>query len=391
MTSALLSATGGDSGRFVVLDGVRGVAALSVMVFHFTQWTVSPLLHQAGLSVDLFFVLSGFVISHAYGRRVRAGPLLARFMLLRVIRLWPMYLVGCAIGVPVFAVFTASGHANYPALSVAEAAVANTMFLPFVNSFNTYESGFTGAVNGITFPINNPGWSLFYELLVNVFFFKLFGVSRRLLLAVIAVGFCGLILTGLTLKGSYGISLIAQPGWGSDTMVGGLFRVFYGFSAGVFIYRFLVRPTQPAADRWLAPLKAVARSRFAIPLIAVVMTMCFTFPYSLAGFYYVAAVLVLPLVVIVGAQVRCGRSVASVCRYLGEISYPLYCIHYPIGRGIELLGEAVGQGGAPTQGTAVLSGIVSIGLATALARWVDVPARGVMTEFVFSRLGRQSG
>ena len=98
--------------RFGTLDGLRGVAAFAVVLYHFGTATGNPYLAPAGkLAVDFFFVLSGFVLAHAYGRRIanrQIGPL--EFLRLRFLRLWPTALLGALLGLAV-ALGTSSGSA----------------------------------------------------------------------------------------------------------------------------------------------------------------------------------------------------------------------------------------------------------------------------------------
>ncbi len=86
--------------KFTVLDGLRGVAALCVVQTHTQDLLLGDTLPTAYLAVDLFFLLSGFVLAHAYEERLRQGMTLHRFMLARLVRLYPLYLAGIAIAVP---------------------------------------------------------------------------------------------------------------------------------------------------------------------------------------------------------------------------------------------------------------------------------------------------
>jgi len=83
--------------RFEALDGLRGVAALSVVAAH-VYFLFGYAFPSIDLAVDFFFALSGFVLAHAYGERLRGGMGAGRFMLLRLIRLYPLYILGTTIG-----------------------------------------------------------------------------------------------------------------------------------------------------------------------------------------------------------------------------------------------------------------------------------------------------
>ena len=79
--------------RFVALDSWRGIAALMVAAYHFeATWHGhgASLLANSYLFVDFFFVLSGFVIAHAYGAKINSARDLAAFAVRRFGRLWPL-------------------------------------------------------------------------------------------------------------------------------------------------------------------------------------------------------------------------------------------------------------------------------------------------------------
>ncbi len=87
--------------RVVTLDGIRGVAAIAVFTLHYGVFFWPVTRQQSFLAVDLFFILSGYVLSKAYSRRLQSGMLLASFVYLRVVRVYPLYLLGVAISVAV--------------------------------------------------------------------------------------------------------------------------------------------------------------------------------------------------------------------------------------------------------------------------------------------------
>jgi len=95
--------------RYEVLDGLRGVAAISVMLMHYSENTVNPLFKNADIAVDLFFILSGFVLAHAYGARLAGGWSPWLFMRARIIRLYPLYLLGSLIGLAAMLVGAVAG------------------------------------------------------------------------------------------------------------------------------------------------------------------------------------------------------------------------------------------------------------------------------------------
>ena len=85
--------------RFAALDGLRGVSAIAVVLFHLPlamHAYGSPLVREAYIFVDFFFVLSGFVIAHAYAARIETVASVGDFLLRRVARRWPLHLATLA-------------------------------------------------------------------------------------------------------------------------------------------------------------------------------------------------------------------------------------------------------------------------------------------------------
>lgn len=100
---------------YVLIDGMRGIAALAVASLHWQAMSAPWLFASSGgLAVDLFFLLSGIVIAHAYDERIDQGDLNAvRFMLTRIIRFWPLYALGTLLGAAAVCVALATGRDSY--------------------------------------------------------------------------------------------------------------------------------------------------------------------------------------------------------------------------------------------------------------------------------------
>lgn len=86
--------------HFEILDGLRGIAAVAVVIFHFMEFAVpdysKSFIAHAYLAVDFFFCLSGFVIAYAYDNKVqKLGAL--QFLKLRLIRLHPLVIIGSVL------------------------------------------------------------------------------------------------------------------------------------------------------------------------------------------------------------------------------------------------------------------------------------------------------
>ncbi|WP_445191861.1 acyltransferase family protein [Sphingomonas sp. Tas61C01] len=285
---------------FDTLNGLRGVAAIAVTTMHLSNYfgVLRPAI--VSIAVDFFFVLSGFVIAFAYERQMLEGLTAKRFILARVIRLYPLYLLGLILGA--LAMWT---YQRPPTEANFFATLGfNLAMLPFVAFDPT---------NVDLFPLNFPAWSLFFELVANLGYALLMPRLTNIRLGMlVALGLLGLILSGL-IAGTLDLGTL-RPGF-----LGGLSRVTFSFFAGVGLYRlWLVRPT-----RWsLHP---------AILFALLVLPLLFN-PQGEGGWLYqLAAVCIyMPCMVWLGAGSKVTGKWRSACVALGALSYPLYVIHAPV-------------------------------------------------------------
>src|SRR5438105_11499913 len=143
-----------QSRTFHGLDAMRGIAAIAVMLFHASS-VFGPWMAPSGyLAVDLFFVMSGFVIAHSYEHRL---PELGvrNFMTIRLIRFLPFFYLGGLVGLIRLVLLSIAGRADAGPI----ASIAYFLFLPAPPS----------SVNGQALsPLNSPGWSLLFEIYVNL-------------------------------------------------------------------------------------------------------------------------------------------------------------------------------------------------------------------------------
>jgi peptidoglycan/LPS O-acetylase OafA/YrhL len=208
--------------RFVVLDGLRGVAALVVLSLHLVQQHDLTVLPFAGLAVDFFYMLSGFVVAFAYEQRLRDCTMgLASFALVRIARLCPLLYLGTAGGIAI-ALFAAIFKGSVTCEEVAISGVLAFLLLPSY-VFPQWESAF---------PFNMAGWSLTFELFVNA----LYGViapsltSRRLVKWIA----CSAVVLIWVAVMNHGIA----GGNNQNNFACGFGRVMFPFFAGVLLYRF---------------------------------------------------------------------------------------------------------------------------------------------------------
>lgn len=279
--------------RFRSLDAWRGGLALVVAASHFNSsgWiTNAPLVERAGLYVDFFFVLSGFVIAFAWRERLQSGEA-ARFLLRRVGRLWPLHaavLLACVI------------------LAQLGAAVGLSVrgwdhdALPFQLTL-THSWGFLDRLGW-----NLPSWSISTEMFAYlVFGLVAFAAPRRAL----EIACAAILLLGLA------VILFVAPGGMGSIYDYGVFRCLYGFMAGVL-----------AESAWR---RLGWRPRGELPALAAVFAAVLWLPDA-------ATPLVVPLfawVVLVFAG-DAGPVSAFLQRplpqLLGQLSYSIYMIHYVV-------------------------------------------------------------
>ncbi|MEO0550330.1 MAG: acyltransferase family protein [Pseudomonadota bacterium] len=296
-----------DKTYYPALDGLRGIAALGVVFFHLAQWTHTYNWFPRGdLAVDFFFCLSGFVMAHAYAKRLRGRMSFSQFVEVRLIRLYPLIAlsVGVAMTYTLAKRFVDADSATV--LEILFAATTDLLLLP--NFFAPEQLSPSGEV----FPLNGPMWSLFFELAVNfgwALVFVWLTVSRTLWIALIAA--IGMLAGGLYFGDLLLGDQVHNFGWGA-------FRVTYSFAAGLLVYH----------------LYAVRGIRFEASylLIAVLLVAGMMLPRSGTGLLFDAlfVFVISPLIVLAGADVDGRGTSLSRNRFLGELSYPIYVLHYPV-------------------------------------------------------------
>lgn len=327
-----VSANAAAPRRYEILDGLRGVAALMVVVFHISEaFSYDPVykhINHGFLAVDFFFVLSGFVTGYAYEHRMATGKMsFLQFLKSRLIRLQPMVLFGLLLGAMLFW-FQASDY--YP--RIAQTSVAMVwlyVLLNFLMVPQTPEHNIRG--NEELFSLNIPQWSLIYEYIANL----LFGLfvwrlgKKALVLLVLAFAVMladsalSLNLFGLLAPADYPLSLNAGFTWNAEHIYIGMARVGYSFFAGLLLFR----------CGCLLKLKAA----FATCSLVIVAVICmenvggYAHPTWDGAYNLVCTLAVFPLLVSIGAGSGIqGKKTLHVCRFLGRISYPLYLVHYPL-------------------------------------------------------------
>lgn len=309
--------------HYDLLDGLRGVAALMVIFYHvFEAFATSPIdqrFNHGYLAVDFFFILSGFVIGYAYDDRWKTMTT-KDFIKRRLIRLHPMVVLGAVLGVIAFCI---QGCEKWDGTQVSISMVMlalliNLFLIPAVPGSGPEIRG-----NGEMFPLNGPSWSLFFEYIGNIMY-ALFirRMSTKALTALIVlagIGLASFAIFNFSGAGHLGV------GWTMEeyNLIGGFLRVLFSFSIGLLMSR-VFKPIPVKGAFWICSLA-----------IVVLLSM----PYVgngealwMNGIYdSVCAILIFPMLVYLGASGKTtDKHSARICKFLGDISYPLYMVHYPL-------------------------------------------------------------
>ena len=270
--------------HYDILDGLRGIAALTVVWFHiFEAFATSHLdqrINHGYLAVDFFFILSGFVIGYAYDDRWKKMTV-TEFLKRRLIRLHPMVVIACLI----------------PASPGTEIRGLGEMY-----------------------PLNGPSWSLFFEYAGNILYaFFIRKLSTGALSVVVFLAGCG--LAAFAVWGPLG-DICVGFAMTEENMIGGSLRLMFAFSAGLLLSR-VFKPVHIRGAFWICGLCVVAL--LSVPRIGGSENLWMNGLYDTF-----CAVVAFPLLVFLGASGKTTDKVtARVCKFLGDISYPLYMVHYP--------------------------------------------------------------
>lgn len=302
-------------GHLRVLDGLRGTAAISVVIFHFQSvgnadpdglWP-----RHAYLAVDFFFCLSGYVIGYAYDDR-RGHMSVTAFMRARLIRLHPMVVAGLLLGLASYCLDPFSGSdpahpwmqpQSAPFWKIAANAVGGLTLLPTWPLPNRF---------GAFFSLNTPEWSLMWEYVASgAFALLLWPMKRRRLIGLVALAAVALILSAYRLNGFGGFR------WGEASY--GLIRLTFSFCMGLLLFR----------------SRVLIKSRAAFGTLSLILILLFVGPHGqqwVHNWLYDLAVTMIasPLLVAIGAGASASGPIGTLCDVCGRISYPIYMIHYSV-------------------------------------------------------------
>jgi len=316
--------------RYEILDGLRGVAAMIVVGFHlfetYSKGPASQILNHGYLAVDFFFVLSGFVIGYAYDDRWNRMSI-KDFFKRRIVRLHPMVIMGTLLG----ALFFYFGDCS--AFSLISQTPWWLMILIMLLGFTMIPTLPSLDIRGWseTNPLNGPTWSLMWEYLANILYAVFIRHFSKTLL-IIFVAFAAFLTLNLTLNWDvFGVLSTRQyaaytviGGWNitPDQICIGITRLLYPFFMGLLLSRINKLIKIRAGFWWCSILIVIL---LVMPRIGGEHNMWMN------GLYEALCILIMfPLIVSIGAGSNVTGKSAALCKFSGQISYPLYITHYPL-------------------------------------------------------------
>lgn len=306
--------------HFKILDALRGVAAIVVVLFHILEFYsggdhVKQVINHGYLAVDFFFMLSGYVMAHAYDDRWNTMTL-KDFFKRRVIRLHPMIIMGMTIG----------GILYYFGASDISPIIADTSFwklililiigytlLPVPNSMD---------IRGWNemHPLNGPAWSLFLEYIANILHALILRKLSKIMLGVLVV-LAGAALIHMAVTSANGDII---GGWSlePEQLRIGFTRLLFPYMAGMLLRRTI----------------KIIKTRSTFLISSILLIIMLSFPRLggheqvwINGLYdSLTVIFIFPIIIYLGAigEIKSTFS-EKVCTFLGDISYPIYIIHYP--------------------------------------------------------------
>jgi peptidoglycan/LPS O-acetylase OafA/YrhL len=290
--------------HYPILDGLRGVAAILVVIFHlveshFHDFSVHPI-HHGYLAVDFFFLLSGYVVGYAYDDRW-ATMNLWTFFKIRLIRLHPLVIVASILGAIGFWFDPYTGGQQ----TTSFLKLIGVMLISFTLLPAPDVRGW-----GETHPLVGPFWSLFQEYIANVIY-GVFGQKMSKIVLFVLVFISAVALTvAATQRGN------VATGWSYETFWFAVVRMMFPFFGGLLLFR----------------LGYILKVPMAFTVCSLSLITLFCLPYfPINGLYESACIIIaFPIIVSMGVGGEIEGKAAKVCAFLGDISYPIYVTHFPI-------------------------------------------------------------
>ena len=326
MSNISASALSDPKAHYDLLDGLRGGAALMVIWYHvfegfaFASNSAIETLNHGYLAVDFFFILSGFVIGYAYDDRWGKSLTMKDFFKRRLIRLHPMVIMGAVLGAITFCIQgSVQWDGTHIAISMIMLSLLCTIF--FIPAMPGV--GYEVRGNGEMFPLNGPCWSLFFEYIGNIlyalFIRRLSNKALTVFVVLLGVALAAFAVFNVSTYGNIGV------GWTLEgvNFLGGSLRMLFPFSLGMLMSRNF-KPMKVKGAFWICTIALIAL--FSVPYLEGLEPLCMN------GVYEAFCVIVaFPIILWIGASgTTTDKQSTKICKFLGDISYPVYVIHYPL-------------------------------------------------------------
>lgn len=355
-----------EPSTYATLDGLRGFGALLVVMGHTLVFWAGVDLPTAAVCVDIFFLLSGFVVAYAYEPKFTQGMKVADFMTQRVVRLYPLYFLGLGMGAVVQYLALIGGSPN-TAEGLTLSLIPQLFMLP----------GLPHGETGYLYGFNIPAWSLFFELWANLVYILIFPLLSNRVLIALTLAFACLLAVCV---GTYG-TINSGPAWGS--IASGFCRAGFGFFAGVLVYRLAGTPRRPASrtSHWAWFLVAVP---WIVSLIPV-------FPGYNVFVELGIVCFIGPILIHYAQALQPPKHATKTFVALGGASYAIYMIHFPVYEFMQRVSwhfPVLERAWAPWSGMVILVAVVAMGFAA--ERWFDRPVRGWMNAKLKERRKRKA-
>lgn len=290
--------------RFGTLDGLRGTAAFVVLIGHLAG-PFSRVVPHGYLAVDLFFLMSGFVVAGAYEVHLKSNWTIVDFATARLKRLWPLYALSFVVGLTCYAISRTLKPADnflFPSLPLGSVVATGLLFVPQIVRYG----------GGALFPLDPAAWSLSVEIIGNVIYAAVARtLSNSTLKAIAAIAGAGVAIAAFRNDGlNFGV--------GVSDAVYGYIRFAFSFPLGVLLWRL-------HASGGLPKLK--------VPPLLILFTVAVLLSglAPMAPAYDVVVVLLaFPLILMAGITNEPVSRWSRLFGWAGAVSYPLYILHEPV-------------------------------------------------------------
>lgn len=351
--------------HFEILDGLRGLAAIVVVIFHFMEIVITDFsknfISHGYLAVDFFFCLSGFVVAYAYDNRV-AGMGLKTFIKLRLIRLQPLVIIGSVLGLLTFLLDPYSDlYAIYGFKETVLIFITSTFLIPYPVVSERYFN---------LFNLNAPSWSLFWEYVANIVYATiLFKATKKVLPPLVLLAAASLFYVSWNSGSLLG-------GWSGETFLDGLARISFSFLMGMLIFR----------SNW------ILKNKLGLLGMSALLLLAFLTPFNEQWNWLVDFLIVVvyfPLLVSLGAGASLASKHHKINQFSGDISYPLYMTHYPFMWIFANYVVAEKPSATYLWWVIPISVILLISLAYLVFKFLDFPIRRYLTDKLKAKANRK--